>query len=114
MAIHAHHAEARFPSRGDGRVPRQGRPMNVPDTPEARAHAAEAEEFKRELRELAKLFEDKVETRIGFEQISPSADNRGHVRMNFNQLAALLDVIEELRDEVDALRARPEAEGDSQ
>lgn len=61
------------------------RQASFPDTPEARAHAAEAEEFKKELRALG----------VDFEQVSPSADTRGHVRLNFDQLAKLLDLIEQ-------------------
>lgn len=92
MTIHAHHLDSHSNNRGRG-VPRQGRPPGVPDTPEARAHAQEAEELKQELRDLG----------VGFEQISPSSDNRGHGRFNFKQIRRMLEEIDSRDDEIDEL-----------
>ena len=80
-------------------TPRRERPKRqvaFPDTPEARAHAAEAESIKEELRDLAQFVNGGVPL---VEQISPSSDGRGHVRMNFRQIRALLDYIESLEED---------------
>jgi hypothetical protein len=60
-------------------TPRRGAP-DVPDTPEARAHAQEAEEIKAELRAFG----------IEPEQVAPTRDCRGHVRLSFTQVRQLL------------------------
>lgn len=56
----------------------------VPNTPEARHHAAEAREIDEMLREYG----------IEAEQVAPTRDNRGHVRLNFDQVRRLIDYID--------------------
>lgn len=60
--------------------PRRPMPPDVPDTPEARAHAAEAEVIAQELREFG----------IEPERVAPTRDCAGHVRLNFEQVRKLL------------------------
>lgn len=74
-------------------LPRQHRTTNVPNTPEAREHAQEAEDFREDLRALG----------VDFEQLVPTGDGRGHARLNFTQLGALLDLIDEREERIEAL-----------
>ncbi len=60
----------------------------IPDTPEARAHAKETEELRIELSRRG----------LTVEQIKPTSDGRGHVRLNFDQLRALLMLDQDDRD----------------
>lgn len=75
--------------------PRRQHVYDVPDTPEAREHAEEAEAFRKDLEALG----------AGAEQVSPSRDGRGHVRMNFDQLAKVLGLIDDRDDEIARLTA---------
>lgn len=78
-----------------GHVPQPRRHhYDVPDTPEAREHAEEAEALRKDLEALG----------AGAEQVSPSRDGRGHVRMNFDQLSALLGHIDDRDDEIAGLK----------
>lgn len=52
----------------------------VPDTAEARAHAQEAVEIREELEAFG----------IEPEQVAPTRDGRGHVRLSFLQVRKLL------------------------
>lgn len=54
--------------------------IDVPDTPEARAHADEAVQIRSELEAFG----------IEPEQVAPTRDNRGHVRLSFAQVRKLL------------------------
>lgn len=74
--------------------PRRSHTYDVPDTPEAREHAEEADELRKELDALG----------MGAELVSPTRDGRGHVRMNFDQLAALLGMVDDRDDEIARLR----------
>jgi len=76
--------------------PRRQHHYDVPDTPEAREHAEEAEALRKDLDDLG----------VGAEQVSPSRDGRGHVSLNFDQLSKLLGLVDDLDDEVAQLRAR--------
>jgi hypothetical protein len=76
--------------------PRRQHHYDVPDTPEAREHAEEAVTLKAELDALG----------VGAEQVSPSRDFRGHVRLNFDQLSMLLDLLDDREDEIAALKAQ--------
>jgi hypothetical protein len=76
--------------------PRRQHHYDVPDTPEAREHAEEALALQKDLDDLG----------VGAEQVSPSRDGRGHVRMNFDQLAKLLGLIDDRDDEIAQLKAR--------
>jgi hypothetical protein len=76
--------------------PRRQHHYDVPDTPEAREHAEEAEALRKDLDDLG----------IGAEQVSPSRDGRGHVRMNFDQLAKALGLIDDRDDEIARLKER--------
>jgi hypothetical protein len=80
-----------------GHVPQPRRQHNydVPDTPETREHAEEAIALKDELDALG----------VGAEQVSPSRDFRGHVRLNFDQLSKLLDLVDDRDDEIAQLKA---------
>lgn len=53
---------------------------DVPDTPEARAHAEEAGAIREELKAFG----------IEPEQVAPTRDGRGHVRLSFSQVRKLL------------------------
>jgi hypothetical protein len=59
--------------------PRRGS-NEVPDTPEAVAHAHEAREIEAEL----------VQFGIKAERVAPTRDGRGHVRLSFTQVRQLL------------------------
>lgn len=76
--------------------PRRQHTYDVPDTPEAREHAEEARALQKDLDDLG----------VGAEQISPSRDGRGFARLNFNQLAELLGLIDDRDDEIARLKAR--------
>ena len=82
-------------------VPTQQGPRGyrVPDTPEARQHAQEAQDLRDELHELG----------VSAEQVSPSADGRGHVRLNFTQLVALLELIDKRDDLIELLTSKLQA-----
>lgn len=54
--------------------------VDVPDTPAARAHAQEAVEIREELQAFG----------IDPEQVAPTRDGRGHVRLSFLQVRKLL------------------------
>jgi hypothetical protein len=54
--------------------------VDIPDTPEARAHAEEAVEIRGELEAFG----------IDPEQVAPTRDGRGHVRLSFAQVRKLL------------------------
>jgi hypothetical protein len=69
---------------------------DVPNTPEAKEHAEEALALQQDLDDLG----------VGAEQVSPSRDGRGHVRMNFDQLSRLLGLIDDRDDEIKVLRAQ--------
>jgi hypothetical protein len=78
--------------------PRRQHRYDIPDTPETRQHAEEAAALEDDLKALG----------IGAERVSPTSDGRGHVRMNFDQLAVLVGRIDDLEDEVAELKARLE------
>lgn len=61
-------------------ITRSRRESDVPDTPEAREHAQEADRIRQELLEFG----------IDPEKVSPTLDCRGHVRLNFDQVRKLL------------------------
>lgn len=90
MSIHTDHIP----------TPRHRRQPPVPDTPEALAHAEETEALRLELMELAEDINEGVPL---IEQIRPSTDGRGHLRMNFPQMRALLRHIADLEAEIEAL-----------
>ena len=60
-------------------TPRRGSP-EVPDTPEAREHARDAQRIAAELQEFG----------IVPERVAPTKDCQGHVRLNFSQVRQLL------------------------
>lgn len=69
----------------------------VPDTPEARDHAAEAEEMR------AALHDD---LGVDPEMVAPTRDFRGHVRMNFDQADDILNKFYTLQDRIKELETQ--------
>lgn len=68
--------------RPQNKAQRRRRPTpDVPNTPEARAHAEEAKEVEELL---------KTEFGVEAEMVRPTRDGRGHVRLNFDQLYSLI------------------------
>ncbi len=75
------------------------REYSVPDTPEARQHAEDAQRLREELKDFG----------VAPEMVAPSRDNTGYVRLNFAQVNKLLDLIYDLEEEIDELKpSRPE------
>lgn len=70
------------------------RGYSVPDTPEARQHAEDAETLREELKDFG----------VAPEMIAPTRDNSGHVRLNFEQVGKLIDHIYDLEDKVEELK----------
>lgn len=70
------------------------REYSVPDTPEARQHAEDAETLREELRDFG----------VAPEMVAPTRDNTGYVRLNFAQVNKLLDRIYDLEEDVDELK----------
>ena len=73
------------------------REYSVPDTPQARQHAEDAESLREELKDFG----------VAPEMIAPTRDNSGHIRLNFEQMGKLLDHIYDLEEQVDELKKRP-------
>lgn len=67
-----------------GGVPTPRRTYTVPDTQQARDHAAEAEQIEQDLLGYG----------ITVEKIAPTLDGAGHVRMNFDAVALVLDMLD--------------------
>lgn len=86
--------EMRQRSRRGG-VPRQRKNYNVPDTPEARDHAQEARDMDQLLR---------TDFGIEPEQVMPTRDGRGYIRLTFDDMQKLIDLIDDLEDKVDELK----------
>jgi hypothetical protein len=85
VAMPTTHVQPEFQSQQPPRSPHIARPRrevtsDVPDTPEARAHAREAEEIDAALRTFG----------IEAERVAPTRDFQGHVRLNFEQVRTLL------------------------
>jgi hypothetical protein len=62
--------------------PRRSAPPDIPNTPETRAHAAEAEQLAEELRVFG----------VDPKCVAPTRDCAGHVRLNFAQVRQLLGI----------------------
>lgn len=80
--------------RNPGLPSQDRREYSVPDTPEARQHAEDAEILREELRDFG----------VAPEMVAPTRDNTGYVRLNFAQVNKLLDRIYDLEEEVDDLK----------
>ena len=65
-------------------VPSPRRTYTVPDTQQARDHAAEAEQIEQDLLMYG----------VMVEKIAPTLDGAGHIRMNFDAAALLLDMLD--------------------
>lgn len=70
------------------------REYSVPDTPQARQHAEDAESLREELKDFG----------VAPEMIAPTRDNSGHIRLNFEQMGKLLDHIYDLEEQVEELK----------
>jgi outer membrane biogenesis lipoprotein LolB len=56
----------------------------VPDTQDARDHAAEAEQIEQDL----------LGYRVPVEKIAPTLDGSGHIRLNFDAAVLILDMLD--------------------
>lgn len=58
---------------------------SIPDTPEARRHASEAEQLKAAM----------IDYEIHPERVAPTLDGKGHVRLDFPAMHWILDMLDE-------------------
>jgi hypothetical protein len=70
------------------------RVYEVPDTPEAREHAEEAKELELDLQRLG----------VVVQQVRPTLNFEGHVRLTFDGMAALLGLVDDRDDTILKLR----------